>query len=88
MSTTVTRRVSATASGGKTSRVTEAPVWTLVTSRISFLLALEGDESGVLLLDGDVQNESNNVDTDALKLDGDVRAIGGTATKRVAEAVT
>ena len=83
MTTTITKRVSGAASGGKTARVTEAPTGSNLTSRISFLLALEGDESGVLLLEGDMQD----IGTDALKLEGDATAIGSTITKRVAEAV-
>lgn len=83
MSTVVTRRISGSPAGGQTARVSGNPTGTEHTSRISFLLALEGDESGVLLLEGDVQSG-----TDAMRLEGDVTVIGGTATKRVPEAVT
>lgn len=70
-------------------RVTSAPVWTFHTSRISFLLALEGDESGVLLLEGDTQTDvGTQVDTDALRLEGDATAIAANHTKRVTEPVT
>lgn len=86
MSTVVTRRISALASGGKTSRVAGNPTGSNVTSRFSFLLALEGDESGLLLLEGDMQD----IGTDALRLEGDAGAatIGSTVTKRLAEPVT
>jgi hypothetical protein len=83
MPTTVTKRISGAASGGKTVRVSEAPTGAFNTSRISFLLALEGDQEGVLLLEGDMQD----IGTDALKLEGDVTAIGATITKRVTEPV-
>lgn len=83
MSTTITKRVSGAAAGGTTARVSEAPTGSNLTSRISFLLALEGDESGVLLLEGDMQD----IGTDALKLEGDAVTVGGAITRRVPEAV-
>ena len=67
-----------------TKRTSEHPTWSNLTSRISFLLALEGDESGNLVLEGDAQD----IGRDALKLEGDATSIGGTITKRVAEPVT
>ena len=85
MSTTITKRIAGAAAGGATSRVTGAPRGSNLVSRISFLLALEGDEAGgVLLLEGDMQD----IGTDALKLEGDVTVISATVTKRVTEAVT
>src|SRR6266581_872123 len=55
--------------------IAAAPSWMR-----SCLMALEGDQAGgVLLLEGDMQSG-----TDALKLEGDAVAIGGTVTKRVA----
>ena len=56
--------------------------WTHQTSRLSFLLALEGDEAGgTLLLEGDAQSG-----TDSLKLEGDANIMSVTPvhTKRVA----
>lgn len=71
MATTTTKRVTGAASGGVTTRL--APN----------LLLLEGDESGYLLLEGDMQSGE-----DRLKLEGDEAfAINSTVTKRVAEPV-
>jgi hypothetical protein len=84
MSTTTTKRVSGTASGGKTARVSDNPTGTVVTSTIHHLLLLEGDESGYLLLEGDMQD----LEGDALKLEGDAATIISTATKRITEAVS
>ena len=66
-----------------TKRVTAAPRGTQVTSRFHSLLLLEGDESGYLLLEGDMAD----LDTDVLKLEGDEPAVGGTVTKRLTETV-
>ena len=74
---TITPRVGGSPSGGISSRVSEAPVGGQ-TSRIHHLLLLEGDEEGYLLLEGDMQSGD-----DALELEGDETAIGGTQTKRV-----
>lgn len=82
MTTTTTKRVSGTASGGQTTRVSSRPAGG-ATSRIHHLLLLEGDESGYLLLEGDMQSGD-----DVLKLEGDETTIGGTTTKRLAEAAT
>lgn len=82
MPTTVSKRVTATAAGGQTSRVSAAATGSTRTSRIHHLFLLEGDESGYLLLEGDMQSG-----TDKLKLEGDATAITETSTKRVAEAV-
>lgn len=79
MPTAVTKRLTQAASGGQTSRVTESPQGSALQSRISHLLLLEGDESGHLLLEGDMQD----VGTDALRLEGDVTVIGGTNTVRI-----
>jgi hypothetical protein len=58
--------------GGQTLRITG-----------THFLLLEGDESGYLLLEGDMQSGD-----DALLLEGDEATIvEGTATKRVTEAV-
>lgn len=85
MSTTVTKRISSAASGGKTARVSEYPRGTVFTNPMHNLFLLEGDESGYLLLEGDMQD----VESDALKLEGDFAALAGTTTtKRVPEAVT
>ena len=78
MATTLTKRVTGVAVGGKTVRVSESPTGSNLTSRLHHLLLLEGDESGLLLLDGDMQSG-----TDVLKLEGDVTVIGGTQTRRV-----
>jgi hypothetical protein len=59
MTTTITKRISAVASGGQTSRV-------IASELTSNLLLLEGDESGYLLLEGDEQS-----DADKLMLEGD-----------------
>lgn len=84
MATTTTKRVAPGAAGSISRRVSAHPLGTSQTSRLSFLLALEGDVAGgVLLLEGDVQTG-----TDGLRLEGDVAVVGGTATKRIAEAVT
>lgn len=48
--------------------------------RVHHYLELEGDESGYLLLEGDMQESGHDV----LMLEGDAIAIGGSATKRVA----
>lgn len=73
MATTVTRRAS-------------SPQWTDATSRIPLgLLALEGDESGILVLSGDARSAT----VDGVRLEGDeARTVGGTTTKRVAGAVS
>ena len=85
MSTTVTKRIAGAASGGKTVRVAESPTGSNLTSRIHHLFLLEADEgSGYLLLEGDM----SDLETDALKLEGDATVISGTVTKRVPEAVT
>lgn len=71
-----------------TRRVTDTEIvgnWTQQTSRLSFLLALEGDAaSGTLLLEGDAQSG-----TDSLKLEGDanIMAVTPNHTKRVATPV-
>ena len=70
---TTTKRVTGLPSGGSTSRVVG----------YHFLL-LEGDESGHLLLEGDMQSGSD----DALQLEGDMAtSLGGTATRRITEPV-
>lgn len=74
---TNTPRVTGLASGGSTSRVSESPSGGQ-TSRIHHLLLLEGDESGYLLLEGDMQSGD-----DALRLEGDVTAIAESTTRRV-----
>jgi hypothetical protein len=82
MATTITKRISGTAAGGATKRVSQGPNDGLT------LLELEGDAGdGVLLLEGDVQSGS-----DALKLEGDVAAADEAAfasaqTKRIPEPV-
>lgn len=81
MATTVTKRISGAASGGQTVRVAARPAGGL-TSRIApNFLALEGDESGYLQLEGDMQTGD-----DVMKLEGDeALLIEGTVTKRVAD---
>jgi hypothetical protein len=83
---TITKRISGAPSGGSTKRVTESAAGTERTERVPHLLLLEGDMqvSGhdCLLLEGDMQSG-----TDALKLEGDATAVGGTVTKRIAESV-
>lgn len=74
-----TKRVSSAPSGGQTSRVTGAASGTFSTVRVGHLLEFEGDESGFLLLEGDMQDIG-----DALQLEGDAAAISSTLTKRVA----
>jgi hypothetical protein len=65
--------------------VSASPVWTFHQQRISFLLALEGDAAGgVLLLEGDAVGD---ILTDALRLEGDAAVIGGSVTKRILETV-
>jgi hypothetical protein len=92
-----TLRVTATPAGGSTSRVSAAPTgaptgrvselpWTVPTARVGFLLALEGDESGSIILEGDAQDD--DYAQNALRLEGDMATLGGTTTKRVPEAVT
>ena len=79
MTTTTTKRITGAASGGQTKRVAGAASGGR-TNRVAprHLLLLEGDESGYLLLEGDAQSG-----TDALELEGDVPAFGGSQTKRV-----
>jgi hypothetical protein len=79
----VTARVGEAAVADNTSRVSEAPLGTNITSSIHHLLLLEGDESGYLLLEGDAVD----LETDALELEGDATAITANHTKRVTEAV-
>jgi hypothetical protein len=81
--TTLTKRITGTASGGKTARVSEAPAGSQLTSRIHHLLLLEGDESGYLLLEGDM----STLEGDALKLEGDATAMTENTTRRITEAV-
>jgi hypothetical protein len=59
-----------------TRRVAANPARTVPTARVGFLLVLEGDAQD----DDYAQN--------ALRLEGDMATIGGTATKRVLEVVT
>jgi hypothetical protein len=57
-----------------TRRVTDTEVignWTHMTSRLSGLLALEGDETGTLLLEG----SGIQTGTDSIKLEGDAAAL-------------
>jgi hypothetical protein len=73
-----TKRIAAAAAGGKTSRLSESASGG-ATSRIHYLLLLEGDESGYLLLEGDMQEGD-----DVLALSGDARDLTVSSTKRVA----
>jgi hypothetical protein len=73
----ITKRISSAPAENSTPRVGESPSGGAI-SRIHHLLLLEGDESGYLLLDGDVQSG-----TDKLKLEGDATAISASITKRV-----
>jgi hypothetical protein len=69
-----------------TRRVAANPARTVPTARVGFLLVLEGDESGSIILEGDAQDD--DYAQNALRLEGDMATIGGTATKRVLEVVT
>ena len=77
-----TQRLTGVPDVDTTSRVAEAPTGSVRTQRTGFLIALEGDESGILLLEGDMQETG----TDGIKLEGDAgsASIGSTVTRRVA----
>ncbi len=84
MPTTVTKRISATAAGGATRRVTATAAGG-ITPRlpINYLLMESDESSAFILLEGDMQTGD-----DLIKLEGDeALAIGGTTTRRIAEAV-
>jgi len=78
----LTVRVPSAPAASITARVGEHPTGAHTTSRLSFLLALEGDLEGVLALEGDAV-DSDDMD-DALKLEGDVLNITANHTRRVA----
>jgi hypothetical protein len=89
MATTVTKRVGSGAISSNVARVGESATGTVHSRRIDLyqFLILEGDESGLLLLDGDQQD----LESDALRLEGDEAVsdtIGGTITARIPEAVS
>lgn len=83
MATTVTKRVTSASSGGQTARVSGTAAGGATTRIPPNLLALEGDESGYVLLEGDMQSGD-----DLLKLEGDeATSITANLTQRVSEAV-
>lgn len=87
MTTTVTKRVTSAAAGGKTPRIagaaTASHTQRVTESALPSELALEGDVGhGTLLLDGDM---APFPDDDNLLLEGDMqsRALSALFTKRV-----
>jgi hypothetical protein len=74
----VTLRLRETVALDATARVAGAPAGHQ-TSRLHFLLALEGDQDGDLLLEGDEQSGD-----DVLALEGDATSVTAHITRRVA----